>query len=66
MTSDDTYALTVKLLKENNYFGMEETQIIIMKQEKVNKIIILFNSINNIFCGIYDYRLMQFSNYENM
>lgn len=31
MTSDDTYALTVKLLEENNNFGMQKDQIIIMK-----------------------------------
>jgi len=35
MTSDDTYALTVQLLKENNNFGLPEDQLTIMKQEKV-------------------------------
>lgn len=39
MTSDDTYDLTVKLIKENNYFGMEQDQLIIMKQEKVPSLI---------------------------
>jgi UDP-sugar pyrophosphorylase len=35
MTSDDTHALTERLLKDNNYFGMEPDQITIMKQNKV-------------------------------
>jgi len=35
MTSDDTHELTVKLLEENNYFGMSRSQLTIMKQEKV-------------------------------
>lgn len=32
MTSDDTHEQTLELLEKNNYFGMEETQITIMKQ----------------------------------
>jgi UDP-sugar pyrophosphorylase len=35
MTSDDTHALTVELLKKRNFFGMPEGQITIMKQNKV-------------------------------
>ena len=35
MTSDDTHGLTIKLLEENNYFGMRREQVTIMKQEKV-------------------------------
>jgi UDP-sugar pyrophosphorylase len=35
MTSGDTHAATVKLLKENNDFGMAEGQITVVKQEKV-------------------------------
>ena len=35
MTSDDTYDLTVKLLKDNNNYGFPESQLTIMKQEKV-------------------------------
>lgn len=35
MTSDDTHDLTVKLLKDNSNFGMEEGQVTIMKQNKV-------------------------------
>ncbi|BAF20396.1 uDP-sugar pyrophosphorylase [Oryza sativa Japonica Group] len=35
MTSDDTNALTVKLLESNSYFGMEPSQVHILKQEKV-------------------------------
>lgn len=35
MTSDDTHALTVELLKDNENFGMAPGQISIMKQNKV-------------------------------
>jgi len=35
MTSDDTHDKTVKLLEENNYYGMPKDQISFMKQEKV-------------------------------
>ncbi|KAI4970844.1 hypothetical protein ZWY2020_001758 [Hordeum vulgare] len=35
MTSDDTNALTIKLLESNSYFGMEPSQVKILKQEKV-------------------------------
>jgi len=35
MTSDDTDEKTKELLKNNKNFGMEEDQIIILKQEKV-------------------------------
>ena len=35
MTSDDTHDRTVSLLKEHGYFGMDEDQVILMKQEKV-------------------------------
>lgn len=35
MTSDDTNTLTEKILKENNNFGLKESQITIIKQEKV-------------------------------
>ncbi|CAN6268294.1 unnamed protein product [Urochloa humidicola] len=35
MTSDDTNALTIKLLESNAYFGMEPSQVKILKQEKV-------------------------------
>jgi UDP-N-acetylglucosamine pyrophosphorylase len=37
MTSDDTHALTEQLLKDNNYFGMLQGQITIMKQNKVRQ-----------------------------
>ena len=39
MTSDDTNEKTVKMLKENNNFGMAKNQIIILKQEKVPAVI---------------------------
>jgi hypothetical protein len=32
MTSDDTNALTIKLLESNSYFGMEPSQVKILKQ----------------------------------
>jgi UDP-sugar pyrophosphorylase len=35
MTSDDTNALTIQLLESNSYFGMEPSQVKILKQEKV-------------------------------
>ncbi|KAI4966695.1 hypothetical protein ZWY2020_037051 [Hordeum vulgare] len=35
MTSDDTNAMTIKLLESNSYFGMEPSQVKILKQEKV-------------------------------
>ncbi len=35
MTSDDTDALTRKLLQDNNNFGMAADQLIIFKQGKV-------------------------------
>lgn len=35
MTSDDTHARTVQLLESNSYFGMEPTQVKLLKQEKV-------------------------------
>ncbi|MQL97714.1 hypothetical protein Taro_030420 [Colocasia esculenta] len=34
MTSDDTHAATVKLLESNSYFGMESTQVKLLKQTK--------------------------------
>lgn len=39
MTSDDTHDQTVKLLEDNNYFGMPKDQISFMKQEKVPALI---------------------------
>ena len=35
MTSDDTHDRTVRLLEENDYFGMKRDQLQIVKQEKV-------------------------------
>ncbi|XP_062115865.1 UDP-sugar pyrophosphorylase-like [Humulus lupulus] len=35
MTSDDTHSRTLHLLKSNSYFGMEPTQVKLLKQEKV-------------------------------
>eukprot|EP00494_Astrolonche_serrata_P032642 UN32911 len=35
MTSGDTHDKTVKLLEDNNYFGMEKEQLYLLKQEKV-------------------------------
>ncbi|CAA7409048.1 unnamed protein product [Spirodela intermedia] len=35
MTSDDTHESTMQLLKLNSYFGMESTQVKLLKQEKV-------------------------------
>jgi UDP-sugar pyrophosphorylase len=35
MTSGDTDAPTAALLKENNYFGLDESQVTLIKQEKV-------------------------------
>ncbi|XP_040996824.1 UDP-sugar pyrophosphorylase-like [Juglans microcarpa x Juglans regia] len=35
MTSDDTHTRTVELLESNSYFGMEPTQVKLLKQEKV-------------------------------
>lgn len=35
MTSGDTHDRTEKLLQDNQYFGMDEDQVVLMKQEKV-------------------------------
>lgn len=35
MTSDDTHARTIELLESNAYFGMEPSQVKLLKQEKV-------------------------------
>ncbi|KAH3757920.1 UDP-sugar pyrophosphorylase [Pelomyxa schiedti] len=35
MTSDDTHARTVQLLQQNNYFGMRQDKIFLLKQERV-------------------------------
>lgn len=35
MTSDDTHEKTVAVLKKNSYFGLEESQIDMVKQDKV-------------------------------
>ncbi|KAM6543980.1 hypothetical protein CsatB_008427 [Cannabis sativa] len=35
MTSDDTHSRTLQLLESNSYFGMEPTQVMLLKQEKV-------------------------------
>jgi UDP-sugar pyrophosphorylase len=35
MVSDDTHDKTIKLLNDNNYYGMEKDNVIIVKQEKV-------------------------------
>jgi len=35
MTSDETHDKTVKLLEQNNYFGMVKNQVTLMKQWKV-------------------------------
>lgn len=35
MTSDDTHSRTLELLELNSYFGMEPTQVKLLKQEKV-------------------------------
>ena len=35
MTSGDTHERTEKLLQENAYFGMQEAQVTLLKQEKV-------------------------------
>ena len=35
MTSDDTHEKTEALLRANGYFGMEEGQVTLLKQEKV-------------------------------
>ncbi|KAL6208338.1 hypothetical protein ACLB2K_019289 [Fragaria x ananassa] len=35
MTSDDTHSSTLELLESNYYFGMEPTQVKLLKQEKV-------------------------------
>ncbi|XP_028757580.1 UDP-sugar pyrophosphorylase [Neltuma alba] len=35
MTSDDTHERTLKLLESNSYFGMQSTQVKLLKQEKV-------------------------------
>ncbi|KAL6212010.1 hypothetical protein ACLB2K_017233 [Fragaria x ananassa] len=35
MTSDDTHSRTLELLESNYYFGMEPTQVKLLKQEKV-------------------------------
>lgn len=39
MTSDDTHDMTLILLKENNNFGMSDSQLTIMKQEKVPSLV---------------------------
>merc|ERR1740130_864664 len=38
MTSDDTHSRTVALLEDNGYFGMDNDQITLVKQEKVASI----------------------------
>ncbi len=35
MTSDDTHQRTADLLKEHDFFGAKESQITLLKQEKV-------------------------------
>uniref|UniRef100_A0A061SAF4 UTP-monosaccharide-1-phosphate uridylyltransferase n=1 Tax=Tetraselmis sp. GSL018 TaxID=582737 RepID=A0A061SAF4_9CHLO len=35
MTSDDTHDATRKLLRQNNFFGLDSSQVYLMKQEKV-------------------------------
>ncbi|KAI5405846.1 hypothetical protein KIW84_052563 [Lathyrus oleraceus] len=35
MTSDDTHGRTLDLLESNSYFGMQPTQVTLLKQEKV-------------------------------
>lgn len=35
MTSDDTNSLTIDLLTKNDYFGLDKSQLTIMKQQKV-------------------------------
>ncbi|KAK4273974.1 hypothetical protein QN277_017271 [Acacia crassicarpa] len=35
MTSDDTHSRTLELLESNSYFGMQSTQVKLLKQEKV-------------------------------
>lgn len=35
MTSDDTHDRTLSLLRDHSFFGMDEDQVILMKQEKV-------------------------------
>ncbi|KAL9313661.1 hypothetical protein ACSQ67_019113 [Phaseolus vulgaris] len=35
MTSDDTHGRTLELLESNSYFGMQPTQVTLLKQEKV-------------------------------
>lgn len=35
MTSDDTHSRTLELLKTHKYFGLDPTQVTLMKQEKV-------------------------------
>ncbi|KAM1726590.1 hypothetical protein ACFX12_017342 [Malus domestica] len=35
MTSDDTHSRTLELLESNSYFGMEPSQVKLLKQEKV-------------------------------
>ena len=35
MTSDDTHSRTQALLDEHNYFGMQQDQLHLLKQEKV-------------------------------
>mmetsp|Transcript_8147 Transcript_8147/g.16045 ORF Transcript_8147/g.16045 Transcript_8147/m.16045 type:complete len:379 (-) Transcript_8147:58-1194(-) len=39
MTSDDTHAKTVELLETHNYFGMDRSQLTLMKQQLVPAII---------------------------
>lgn len=35
MTSDDTHSHTLELLESNSYFGMEPTQVKLLKQVRV-------------------------------
>lgn len=35
MTSDDTHSRTLELLESNSYFGMEPTQVKLLKQVRV-------------------------------
>ena len=41
MTSDDTHSRTQALLDEHDYFGMEQDQLHLLKQEKVELLAVM-------------------------
>jgi len=54
MTSDDTHGRTLELLQSNSYFGMQPTQVTLLKQVCVLNVSLKNSiSINSTFCSSY-------------